>query len=72
MNLRKNLDTTYAGCQDHLSEPEEAPRALRVPALCRGLGCQGWQAPSRTVGLCPQQEQAQRLSRPGLNGPEIV
>ena len=62
----------HAGRQDYLPNPEEAPLALCIPALCGGRGCQGWQAPSRTAGLQPQQEQAQRLSRPGLNGPDTV
>lgn len=62
----------HAGRQDHLPEPEEAPRALRVPALRRGRGRQGWQASSRTSGLRPQQEQAQRLPCLGLNGPDTV
>lgn len=64
------MPTSCAALQSWPSE--EAPRALRLPALRRGRGRQGWRAPSRTAGLCPQQEQAQRLPRPGLNGPDTV
>lgn len=66
------LPRPHAGRQDHLPRAEEAPWALRVPAFRRGRGRQGWQAPSGTAGLRPQQEQAQRLPCPGLDGPDTV
>ena len=66
------LPRPHAGRQGHLPEPEEASRTLRLPALRKGKCRQGWQVPSGTAGLRPQQEQAQRLPRPGLDGPDTV